>query len=269
MLIRPVECPPQSSSSLRLADVICWEALDPGDKTLRQARRLYKASLPAEERIPWRWIKHKVADRCSSCLDERNWHLFLAGPRRRSGSARPVVGLTYGAHVAGFGGYVSYIAVSEEYRGRRVGFRLLELLIQVLKVDAACAGTALPFVVWESRQPEADALPEEQALWQSRLRLFGRVGAYQVNGLTFLAPNFSSRDEPPVPLQLFVVPVDLPVAAFDARRLREVAAGLHREVYGLTDNHPLVRHTLPLNCRPSLQPLAEDNERSYRLSNEG
>jgi ribosomal protein S18 acetylase RimI-like enzyme len=255
MLIRPVESAPRSATPFRLTDVICWEALDPGDKTLRQARRLYKASLPAEERIPWRWIKHKVANRRSRCLDEGSWHLLLAGLRRQRGAARPVVGLTYGAHLPGFGGYVSYIAVSEEHRGQGIGLRLLELLIQVLKVDAGCIGTTLPFVVWESRPPESKALPEEQALWRSRLRLFGRVGASQVNGLTFLAPNFSCRDERPVRLQLFLVPVALPATAFDARRLREVAAGLHRDVYGVGDNHPLARHTLPEGCRPSLRPL--------------
>jgi GNAT superfamily N-acetyltransferase len=215
--------------------------------------------LPPEERIPWRWIKHKVADRRSRCLDEGNWHLFLAGLRRRSGPARPVVGLTYGAHLAGFGGYLSYIAVSEEHRGRGIGFRLLELLIQVLKVDAACIGNTIPFVVWESRPPGADAPPQEEARWRTRLRLFSHVGAYQVNGLTFLAPNFSGRDEVPVPLQLFLVPVGLPAAAFDARRLCEVAAGLHRDVYGVGDNHFLVRQTLPLGCRPNLQLLARDN----------
>jgi hypothetical protein len=110
------------------------------------------------------------------------------------------------------------------------------MLIQTLKVDAACAGVELPFVLWESHRPGADAPAREHANWQARVRLFERVGARQVAGLEFLSPNFADPDGPPVPLQLFLVPVDRPASAFTANALREVALGLRDYVYGTSAN---------------------------------
>ena len=101
----------------RHSDVICWEALNPQDKALRETRRLYRASLPAEERIPWRWIKRQVAGRVRWRYGEWQPHLLLARLHRRPPTGSPVVGFTYGAHVPGFGGYMGYIAVSQEQRG--------------------------------------------------------------------------------------------------------------------------------------------------------
>jgi hypothetical protein len=53
-----------------------------------------------------------------------------------------------------------------------------------------------------------------------------------VAGLTFHAPSFASRSGPPVPLQLFLVPVEAPPEAFGAEALRALAAGLLVGVYG-------------------------------------
>ena len=52
-------------------------------------------------------------------------------------------------------------------------------------------------------------------------------------GLRFLSPNCADPNGPPVPLELFLKPVDVPAAAFDAAALRLMVAGLHRYVYGL------------------------------------
>jgi hypothetical protein len=59
-----------------------------------------------------------------------------------------------------------------------------------------------------------------------------------------------------VPLQLFVVPVDLAPTEFGEARLREVAAGLLRGVYGRDEADPLFERTLPADCRPVLRPVA-------------
>jgi hypothetical protein len=45
--------------------VTCWEALDPHDRSLAQARQLYEATIEASERIPWAWIEEAVAQRVS------------------------------------------------------------------------------------------------------------------------------------------------------------------------------------------------------------
>jgi hypothetical protein len=92
-------------------------------------------------------------------------------------------------------------------------------------------------------------------MWRARLRLFARAGAWWVGGLTFYAPNFARRGGPAVPLQLFLIPVDRPAERFDAERLREVAAGLLREVYRREEGDALFGRTLPPDCRPELRPI--------------
>jgi hypothetical protein len=82
------------------------------------------------------------------------------------------------------------------------------------------------------------------------------VGGQWIEGIDFHSPNFASEedDAPPVPLQLFVKPMNEPVGAFDADRLKQVTAGLHREVYHSVPGDVLHDLTLPPDCRPRLRP---------------
>jgi GNAT superfamily N-acetyltransferase len=244
-------------------EVVCWEALDPDDPAVDQARRVYEATLEPAERIPWDWIAGAVAGREAWRPGAWSPHLLLAAPRRRSWAGR-VLGFAYGAHVPDYGGYACYLGVDPHHRGRGTGTRLLRLLFRVLTVDALCEGTELPFVVWESQAPGADATGEERRLWEARLRLFERVGAWWVAGLTFYAPNFARRAEGPVPLQLFLVPMDTPAEEWDADALRGVAAGLLRRVYGRREGDRLFERTLPPDCRPSLRPVSALREGNGR-----
>ena len=241
---------------MRAREIVCWELLDPEDATLAEARRLYETTLDPAERIPWAWIAGAVASRRRWRPGEWSPHLLLAAPRSgRGASARPV-GFAYGAHVPGYGGYACYLGVDAEHRGRGAGTRLLRLLIKVFQVDATCEGTPLPFVVWESHRPEADAPVQAWDLWRARVRLFARVGACWISGLTFLAPDFRRRSGPPVPLQLFLIPVETPPEEFDAAALRKVSAGLYRRVYGRRPGDPLFDASLS-STRLQLRPVEE------------
>jgi hypothetical protein len=233
-------------------EIICWEALDPDDPALAGARRLYETAIDPAERIPWAWLASAVRGRAGWRPGAWAPHLLLAGERRG-----PVAALAYGAHVPDYGGYACYLAVDARRRRQGLGGRLLRLLMDALRLDAAFEGVELPFVVWESREPGPVATEEERDLWRARLRLFGRVGAWQVDGLTFFAPNFERRGGDPVPLRLFLVPRDRPAAAFDAAALRAVAAGLLEHVYGRPPGDRLHRLTLPPGCEPVLRPVAE------------
>lgn len=246
-------------------EVVCWEAIHPHGRALRRARRIYKACLPDDERIPWSWLKEGL-DRERVWHPERwSCHLLLAGLRRLGEKERRVMGFAYGALVPGFGGYGGYLAVDPRFRGRGVGARLWRLLIQRLQLDAACAGVPLPFVLWESRAPAADAGPHDQAVWRSRLGLWARVGAYRIGGVHFLTPNFADDQGPPVALQLFLKPVDLPLAAFDAGLLRSLVSALHQNVYNLDRDDPLSAASLPRSLQPMLQPLTSpDADRRRR-----
>jgi GNAT superfamily N-acetyltransferase len=237
--------------------ITCWEALDPSDPALARARHLYETTQAAPERIPWAWIAGAVADRHAWRPGHWAPHLLLAAPRSAADDADSVVGFAYGIHVPDYGGYVSYLGVDPHRRRQGAGTRLLRLMTCVLRVDAACEGVPLPFVVFESRRPDPGAGAEEMNLWRARVALFARAGAWWVEGLTFFAPNFARRQGPPVPLQLFLIPVETPVGEFVAAALRDVAAGLLREVYGRREGDALFGRTSPPGCRPALAPATE------------
>jgi hypothetical protein len=92
-------------------------------------------------------------------------------------------------------------------------------------------------------------------MWVARLRLFRRLGARRIAGLTLWAPNFARRGGEAVPLQLFLLPVDTRPEQFSAGVLREVAAGLMRRVYGRDEGDPLFEQTLSAFSNPSLRPV--------------
>ncbi len=237
-------------------DLLLWEALDPDDAAVEQARRLYETTQALDEQIPWKWIAAAVVARKSWRPGSWSPHLLLAAARAGKKSHRPVSGFAYAIHLPGYGGYLTYLGVDPRERGRGIGTRLIELSARVLQVDACCEGVSLPFVVWESRPPAADDEAGRRA-WEARLGLFRRAGGWWVSGLTLHAVNYNRRQAEPLPLQLFLLPVDRPAEGFDDAALRGVAGGLLREVYGRRPGDPYHDRTLPPGCRPMLRPVAE------------
>jgi hypothetical protein len=238
---------------VRFERVVCWEALDVTDPMVRAAGRLYEETLDPDERIPWYWIERAVAERAKTKPGGWTKHLILAAPEGKTDDPGSLAGYVYGALIPGYGGYLCYVGVAPWARRMGVGSRLFDQFFRVLQVDAGETGDKLPFVVWESHRP-VGASAEEQELWNARVRLFDRVGGLWVEGVDFLAPNFAEDDGEPVPLQLFVKPVDLPAGAFTPDRLRELIGGLHERVYHNEPGEPLFDETLPPGCEPRLVP---------------
>jgi GNAT superfamily N-acetyltransferase len=237
-----------------MSDVICWEALDAADKALEQVRQLYEITQAEDERVPWEWIERGVTGRASWRRGRWATHLLLAAPRSRQAS---IVGFALGIYLPGYAGYLSYIGVAPRQRGRGIGTQLIRVLTHLLQADAACAGTDLPFVIWESRRPAADASEADQALWAARMRLFERVGALWVAGIDFLAANYYRRGAPPIPQELFLLPVDRPAGQFDAAALRAATAGLLRALYGRKPGDEVFERVLAAERQPSLRPVSE------------
>jgi GNAT superfamily N-acetyltransferase len=238
--------------------IFCFEAFDVTDPLVRAAERLYLATQHPDERIPWGWIARSLKGRVG-------WrpgggggkHLLVATPEGKATDPDALAGFLYGTHLPGFGGYICYLGVDERFRRRGVGTRLFDQAFKVLAADAGAADEPLPFVVWESRKPGPGATEADWKLWDARVKLFGRVGGLWAEGVELHTPNYTTPGAPPVTLQVFVKPVDVPAGQFDAERIKGVVGGLMAGVYRLSPTDPLWAASLPPGCTPRLRPAAE------------
>ena len=247
-------------------NLICWEIFDVSDPRLAEVKKLYELTQAPDERIPWEWLERSVERRRS--WQPGRWcpHLLVSASRVDGAEPGPANGFLYGGHIPDYGGYVCYMGVDPKARKQGAGTRLFEQFFRVAAVDAGEEGGPLPCVVWESHRPAADASPEAWTLWTARLRLFARLGSSWIDGIDFHSPNYEDEEEPPLPFQLFVKPIDLPPEAFDAERLKGIAAGLHEKIYRHGPEHPLVLETLPTGCKPRLRPPLAAERRALSIS---
>ena len=243
---------------MRFETVTCWEATDVTDPRVRAAGRLYERTLDPDERIPWEWIERGIGNPTGRTAGWKR-HLILAAPGGPSASPDQLAGYAYGATIPGFGGYLCYLGVDEACRGAGVGKKLFEGFFERAAADAAATGESLPFVVWESHRPDADGPAAAHDIWAARVRLFNKVGGLWVKGVEFLTPNFAGAAGP-VPLQLFVKPVDRPAASFTADRLWGVVEGLYERVYRIDPGEPLFEQTVRTEVRLVLVPAREAGE---------
>ena len=241
---------------MRLQNVSCWEPTDVTDPFVPAAGRLYERTLDPDERIPWEWIERGIAGRSVRTAGWRR-HLILAAPGGPAARPDALAGYAFGAFIPGYGGYLSYMGVDEAARGAGVGRKLFEAFFERAAADAAAAGEALPFVVWESHRPEPDEPPAAHDIWAARVRLFDKVGGLWVKGVELLTPNYGADGTDPVPLQLFVKPVDRPAVGFTPQRLWGVVEGLYERVYRIDPGEPLFDQTVRPGVRPELVPARE------------
>lgn len=237
---------------MRVERLVCWEAADAADPVTRAAGRLYEQTLDPDERIPWAWIERSLGKKAAPGGWQK--HLLLAAPAGKEDDPGWLAGYAYGAFLPGYGGYLCYVGVAPWARRFGVGTKLFGEFFKAMRADADRLGEKLSFVVWESHRPEEPMTAAERNLWAARTRLFGRVGGRWVEGVDFLSPNFADDGGDPVPLQVFVKPVDRPPAEFTPRRLRRVVGGLHERVYRNRPGDALYDGTLPPGCRLRLVP---------------
>ncbi len=230
----------------------CWEILHDADPLLPAVRELYESALSPDERVPWEWLERGVKSRGEWRPGGWGKHLIVASPQRETTDPERLVGFAFAAHIPGYGGYLSYIAVADPFRGRGVGARLFEQAFNLLAVDAAAVDEQLPFVIWESRRPDT-----ADPVWDARLRLFHKAGGFWIDGVTLPSPNWSDPAAATVPLQLFLAPADEPRESFDSPRVREAVAGLLTNVYRASPGDAEYDGTLTPGCHPRLKPAAD------------
>ncbi len=239
--------------------IFCLEAIDLDGPLVRAAEGLYLSTQHPAERIPWGWIARSLKGRAARRPGAAGSHLLIATPEGHAEDPAHLAGFCYGSHLPGFGGYVSYLGVHEAFRKRGVGARLMTQMAKVLDADAGALDEPLPFVVWESRRPTADAPAADWDLWRARVRLFGKVGGLWLDGLELHTPNYGDgeqADGDPVVLQVFVKPVDRALPGFPPEYLREIAAGLLTRIYRLQPGDPLFTRTMAAT-RPRLRPATD------------
>ena len=151
----------------------------------------------------------------------------------RSGGARGV--RLRRARCRSYGGYLCYIGVADWARRMGVGTRLYDQFFRQMAVDAGELGEPLPFVIWESHRPDGRRARERLGAVDGTDASCSIASAGS-GWRAWTSCRRTSRPTrrtmpPPVPLQLFIKPMDEPEGAFDAERLKQVVAGLHREVY--------------------------------------
>jgi GNAT superfamily N-acetyltransferase len=234
--------------------IFCWEPTELGTPILTAARQLYEKTLDADERIPWRWIEKAIIDRAHRRPHAWVKHLLLASDSEELESPDSLVGFAHGAFIPNYGGYLCYLGVADHARRCGVGGRLFDAMFKVFAADAALVDQRLPFVIWESYRPTAEDGRATHQLWNARVKLFDRVGGLWIDGVELQSPDWADPTRPPVPLQLFVKPLEESPHAMDSDRLYTIVDGLLQSVYHEEPGDPLYDASLPDTANLVLRP---------------
>ncbi len=235
--------------NMRTATIGFREVVSAEDPILDSVRSLYEQTLGSSERIPWDWLASFVHPMPSL---QRRSHLIVA--RREIGNRHgPLMGFVTGTYQPRFGGYLSYVAVDPRARGRGVGASLYRSLIRRMRKTAYAMGRSMPCLMWDSKPPSPSDGPEVRANWESRLKLFKKIGGRWVEGIQFTSPNYLTPRAGDVPLEFFLKPVDDTVEEFTGPRLRRIVRGLLKNIYYLDidgDDVESLKEYAPLRLKP-------------------
>jgi GNAT superfamily N-acetyltransferase len=149
-----------------------------------------------------------------------------------------VCGFATGFHVSSIGlATIAYLAVEESWRGRGVGTALFNSLVDRW-------GSARPrsphWILLEVDRPELARSKVERQLSERRIGFYERLGCRRIEA-DFQAPPLGP-ELPVVPYWIYALPMREP--DFRPLALRNALSDLYREVYGLPEDHALVRHCL-------------------------
>jgi len=174
-----------------------------------------------------------------------------------------VVGFTYfSSYKEYYLGYLKFIAVRAELRGKRYGPILLKDALRQLRADGRRA-TGWPYLglVLEVERPETAENEEDRALRERRIRFYQRNSAVMIENLDYVAPPVAPG-QPSLPFHLMVLRA---VPKYGMQRwLRPTAiAALLVEGYGEDPDSWFVRHALEVRERAKRSsPGAPENDQT-------
>lgn len=201
---------------------------------------IYEQSFPEAERDPVENIAASLS-RSTDNAEIRHLRAFM--------DQETVVGFTYfTSYREYYLGYLKFIAVRADIRGKGYGPILLQDAIQQLRADGIRA-TGWPYLglVFEVERPETAENEADRLLRERRIEFHRRNGAMMIEEVDYVAPPVSV-DQPSLPFHLMVLRA---VPKYRMQRwLRQKAVkALLIEGYGENPESWFVRHALEVRQR--------------------
>jgi GNAT superfamily N-acetyltransferase len=206
----------------------------------QQVLAIYEQSFPEAERDP---VENIAANLSRYTDDTEVTHL------RALIEQDTVVGFTYfSSYREYYLGFLKFIAVRADIRGKGYGPILLRDAIQQLRADGVRA-TGWPYLglVFEVERPEMAENEPDRLLRERRIEFYRRNGAMMIEQVDYIAPPVTV-DQPSLPFHLMVMRA---VPKYGMQRwLRQAAVkALLIEGYGENPDSWFVRHALEVRQR--------------------
>lgn len=157
---------------------------------------IYENAFPEEERDP----VDEIAASLHGSDDTEVVHL------RALVEQNEVMGFTYfSTYPDYYLGFLKFIAVRADLRGRGYGPVLLQDAIRQVRADGICTmGWPYLGLVFEVERPEAAENAHERQLRERRIHFYQRNGATMIKGIDFIAPPITPQ-QPSIPFHLMVL----------------------------------------------------------------
>jgi GNAT superfamily N-acetyltransferase len=217
----------------------------------QQVLNIYERSFPEVERDP---VENIAANLKNSDPDTEVTHL------RALVEDGMVVGFTYFSSYKNYYlGYLKFIAVREDSRGKGYGAILLQDALRLLRADGRRA-TGWPYVglVLEVERPETAKNDADRQLRERRIQFYLRNGAAMIEDTDYIAPPVAPG-QPSLPFHLMILRA---VHKYGMQRWlrRKAVQALLVEGYGEAPDSWFVRHALEVRQR-ARNPLAHERVR--------
>jgi GNAT superfamily N-acetyltransferase len=206
----------------------------------QQVVAIYEQSFPESERDP---VENIAASLSTPAIGPEVTHL------RALVENNIVAGFTYfSSYQEHYLGFLKFIAIREDIRGKGYGSILLQDAIKQLRADGVRA-TGWPYLglILEVERPETADNKQDRQLRERRIQFYQRNGAALIEGIDYIAPPVADG-QPSIPFHLMVMRA---VPKYGMQRwLRQRAVkALLVEGYGEDPESWFVQHALEVRQR--------------------